>query len=189
MVLLTLAAGGMGGMFAGAEVSMVAFCGQRGHTGLAGLTLGCLAAGSAVSGFVYGARPRAGKVVDRFLRQSVVFAVLPVAFLAAFDIPALAVIAFVVGTCIAPLLITGFGLVEQLVPGAALTEGMAWLTMGLSVGYGLASSVAGRIADVYGARPAFGTAVGAGVLVGVLGLALHRRVSSARSEAVMPVAA
>jgi MFS family permease len=168
---------------------MVAFCGQRGHTGLAGLTLGCLAAGSAVSGFVYGARPRAGEVIDRFLRQSIVFAVLPVAFVAAFNIPVLAVVAFVVGMCIAPLLITGFGLVERLVPGTALTEGMSWLTMGLSVGYGLASSVAGRIADAHGARPAFGTAVAAGVLVGVLGLALHRRVGRGAPEPATAVAA
>jgi MFS family permease len=179
MVLVTVAAAAMGAMFAGAEVSMVAFCGQHGHTGLAGVTLGCLAAGSAVAGFVYGARPRPGDVIERFRRQSVVFAVLPFAFLAAVSIPVLAVTAFVVGTCIAPLLITAFGLVEQLVPSAALTEGMAWLTMGLSIGYGIASSVAGRIADAHGARPAFATAIGAGVLVGAIGLAVHTRVRRA----------
>lgn len=189
MVLLTVAAGGMGGMFAGAEVSMVAFCGQHGHTALAGLTLGCFAGGSAVSGFVYGSRPRAGEVLVRYRRQSIVFAVLPIAFAAAFDIPALAVLAFVVGTCIAPLLITGFGLVERLVPPAALTEGLAWLTMGLSVGYGIASSVAGRIADAHGARPAFGTAIGAGLLVGVLGLALYRRVASGAPQPAETAAA
>jgi MFS family permease len=77
------------------------------------------------------------------------------------------------------LLITAFGLVEQLVPSAALTEGMAWLTMGLSIGYGIASSVAGRIADAHGARPAFATAIGAGVLVGAIGLAVHTRVRRA----------
>jgi MFS family permease len=182
MVLVTIAAGGMGGMFAGAEVSMVAFCGQHGHTGLAGLVLGCFAAGSATAGFVYGAKPRAADVIDRFRFQSLVFAVLPLAFLAAVDIPVIAVIAFVVGTAIAPLLITSFGLVERIVPTAALTEGMSWLTMGLSVGYGIAASAAGRVADAYGARPAFGVATGCGVLVGVLGLATYRRVRAGTSE-------
>jgi MFS family permease len=181
MVLLTVAAAGMGAMFAGAEVSMVAFCGQHGHTGLAGVPLGCFALGSATAGFVYGARHRTSDVVDRFRRQSIVFAVLPVAFLLAVNIPVVAVLAFFVGLCIAPLLITSFGLIERVVPAGALTEGMSWLTMGLSIGYGIASSVAGRIADAHGARPAFGTAVAAGLVVGALGLAVHARIRAAES--------
>lgn len=183
MVLLTVAAGGMGAMFAGAEVSIVAFCGQHHHTGQAGLALGAFALGSAGSGFVYGARARPAGILERFRRQSIVFAVFPLAFLAAASIPLMAVLAFVVGTAIAPLLITAFGLVEQVVPGGALTEGMSWLTMGLSMGYGIAASIAGRIADDFGARPAFLVAVGAGVLVGVLGLSVYGRVSGATRQA------
>jgi len=171
--LLVLATVGMGAIFASAEVTMVAFCGQHGASGLAGVPLACFAFGSGVSGFVYGSRTRAGDMLHRFRRQSLMFAVLPVLFLAAVNIPVLAVLAFVVGLGIAPTLITSFGLVEQIVAGAALTEGMAWLATGVSVGYGVAAALVGRLADAHGARFAFTVTIGSGVLVGALALALH----------------
>ncbi|MEP7019668.1 MAG: MFS transporter [Pseudonocardiales bacterium] len=173
MPLLVLAAAGMGAIFASAEVTMIAFCGQHGSSGLAGVPLACFAVGSGVSGFVYGSRTRAGGMLHRFRRQSLMFAVLPVLFLAAVNIPVLAVLAFVVGLGIAPTLITSFGLVEQIVPGKALTEGMAWLTTGLSVGYGAAAALVGRLADAHGARFAFTVTIGSGLLVGAFALALH----------------
>lgn len=182
MPLLVLAAAGMGAVFASAEVTMVAFCGQHGSTGLAGLALASLAFGSGVSGFVYGSRPRAGSVLDRFRRNAIAFALLPLLFLAAVNIPVLAVLAFVVGLGIAPTLITSFGLIEEVVPGGALTEGMAWLIMGLSIGYGAASALVGGLADAYGARIAFTVTIGSGLLVGALALALHARLHASPAE-------
>jgi MFS family permease len=176
MVLLLCATAGMGALFASAEVTMVAFCGQHGHTGLAGLLLASFAGGSGFAGFLYGARHRAAPVLDRFRRQCVVFGLLPLLFLAGVNIAALAVIAFVVGTAIAPALITSFGLIEAMVPNAALVEGMSWLSTGLSVGYGIAAAIVGRIADAHGARPAFAVAIAAGLLVAVTGTMLHARV-------------
>ncbi|MDT4936391.1 MAG: hypothetical protein QOG80_62 [Pseudonocardiales bacterium] len=181
MVLLTISAGGMGAVFAGAEVSMVAFCGQRHHTALAGLVLACFAGGSAISGFVYGARTRTRDVAERFRQQALVFSVLPLLFLAAVNIPVLAVLTFVVGMGTAPTLITLFGLIERVVPTAALTEGMSWPTTGLSIGYGLAASITGHIADAHGARPAFSIAIAGGLFVGVLGLLVLARVRTAES--------
>lgn len=182
MVLLLVATAAMGAVFASAEVTMVAFCGQHGSTGSAGFVLACLAFGSAVAGFIYGSRHRTGHVRDRFRRQALVFAVLPLLFLAAVNIPVLAVLGFVVGFGIAPTLITAFGLIEDVMPAAALTEGMAWLTTGLSVGYGVAAALVGRIADVHGARSAFSVTIGAGVLVGVVALVLHRRLRAFPSD-------
>ena len=176
MVLLTIAAGGMGAVFASAEVSMIAFCGQRGHTSLAGLPLACFAFGSATAGFVYGARRHLSDVVDRFRNQALVFAVLPALFLAAANIPLVSVVSFFVGLGIAPLLITSFGVIEKVVPGVALTEGMSWLTMGLSIGYGIAASLTGHIADSHGARWAFLVAIGSGLLVGAVSFAVRARV-------------
>jgi len=173
MPLLVLAAVGMGGVFASAEVTMVAFCGQHGSTALAGVALALLAFGSGVAGFVYGSRTHAGDLLDRFRRQSLVFALLPLLFLAAVNIPVLAVLAFVIGLGIAPTLITSFSLIERVVPSTALTEGMAWLTTGLSIGYGVAAALVGRMADAYGARAAFSVTIGSGLLVGALALALH----------------
>ncbi|PZS12743.1 MAG: MFS transporter [Pseudonocardiales bacterium] len=188
MSILVLAAAGMGGVFASAEVTIVAFCGQRGSTGLAGVVLACLAFGSGVSGFVYGSRARSGNLPDRFRQQAVLFASLPMLFLAAVNIPVLAVLAFVVGLGIAPTLITAFGLIERIVPTGALTEGMAWLTTGLSIGYGVAAALVGRLADAYGARVAFTVTIGSGLAVGVLALALHARLRERAAESQAAVA-
>jgi MFS family permease len=124
-------------------------------------------------------------VLDRFRRQALILGAVPALFLATVNVPTLAVIAFVVGMGIAPTLITAFGLVESVIPNAALTEGMSWLITGLSLGYGIASSLVGRIADHHHGRTPFTVAIGAGVLVCVLALALHVRLRAA-SE---PVAA
>jgi MFS family permease len=78
---------------------------------------------------------------------------------------------------IAPLLITSFGLIAEIVPSGVLTEGLAWLNTGLSVGFGVAAAAVGHIADSHGARVAFTVPIASGVLVGVFGLALYRRVA------------
>jgi len=185
MPLLVLAAVGMGGVFASAEVTMVAFCGQHGSTAYAGIALASFAFGSGVSGFVYGSRTRAGDLLDRFRRTAVMFAVLPLLFLAAVNIAVLVVLAFVIGLGIAPTLITSFSLIERVVPSAALTEGMAWLTTGLSIGYGVAAALVGGMADALGARAAFSVTIGSGLLVDVLAVALHAQL---RERAVEPQA-
>ena len=172
---MTLAAVFMGAVFASAEVAMIAYCGQHNRTGASGLVIACLALGSGVSGFFYGARTWRATLRRRFLVQALIFAGLPVLFLAAVNVPTLAVCAFVVGLGIAPTLITAFGLIAEIVPTAALTEGMAWLITGLSVGYGAASAAVGRIADAHGARFGFSVTIASGALVGVLVLVLYRR--------------
>lgn len=174
MVLVVFAAAGMGGVFASAEVTIVAFCGQHGATAASGAVLASIAVGSGFAGFLYGARSWQWPVLRRFQAQAVVFGVLPVLFLAATNVAVLTVCAFVVGLGIAPALITAFGLIADIVPGAALTEGMAWLNTGLSVGYGIASALVGRIADTHGARLAFSVTIGSGLLVAVLALVLYR---------------
>jgi MFS family permease len=175
MVLLTVTAIAMGAIFASAEVAMVAFCGQHGHRGASGIVLACFAVGSGTAGFVYGSRHRASPVLDRFRRQALIFGVLPFLFLAATNIGVLAVCAFVVGLAIAPTLITAFSMIEQLVPAMSLTEGLAWLNTGLSVGYGVGSALVGGIADAHGARLGFTVTIGAGLLMAALALVLHRR--------------
>ncbi len=55
-------------------------------------------------------------------------------------------------------------------PARALTEGLAWLVTGLNIGYGVAATLAGRVADAHGARVAYLITVVAGV--GLAGSAL-----------------
>ena len=175
MALLCVAGLFMGAVFAAAEVSMVAFCGQHHHRGVSGIVLAAMAGGSAVAGFVYGARPRTAPLLLRFRNQSVIFAVLPAVLFAAPDTAALVPCAFVVGLGIAPLLITSFGLIERIAPPGSLTEALAWFSTGLNAGYGAGAAVVGGIADAAGARSAFAVAVAAAVCVGVTGMGLYRR--------------
>jgi MFS family permease len=184
MVLMTLVAVGMGGLFAGAEVGLVAFCGQHGARGASGVVLACFAGGSGVAGFLYGARHWRTGVADRFRVHTLVFAALPLLFLAARSVPTAGLAAFVVGLAIAPTTITTFGLVERMVPGAVLNEGMTWVTTGLNLGYGAAAAAAGRIADAHGAHTAFLVPIAAGLVMGALALAVHRRLRTGPEPAV-----
>ena len=182
MVHLTIASVAMGAVFATAEVSMVAFCGQHGHRPLSGVVLAAIAVGSAASGLVYGAIGWQTSVLYRFRIQSIAFALLPILLLAATNVPMLAVCAFALGLGVAPALITMFGLVQQLVPTRALTEGLSWIGTGLNVGYGAGAAMVGGIADAHGARTAFLVVIGSALPVGVVGLLLHVR----RTAAAVP---
>ena len=181
MVLLTVAMVGMGGIFGGVEVVMAAFVGQHDARSKTGLVLAMFAFGSGVAGLLYGARHWRAPMLSRYWGQSVVFAALVPLLLAADTVAQLAVIAFVVGLGIAPSLITGFGLVQTLVPVAALTEGLAWLVTGLNVGYGTLAALVGGVADRHGAHNAFWLPIGAGLFVAgaatALALRLRRRVA------------
>jgi MFS family permease len=174
MLLLIVAAAAMGALFASAEVTMVAFCGQHGQRAASGAVLACMALGSGIAGFTYGARHWRTDVLERYRLHALIFAVLPFVFLAATNVVVLAVCAFIVGLGVAPTLITSFGLIEKIVPGSALTEGLAWLTTGLNLGYGAGSAAVGGIADAHGARVAFTVTIAAGLLMGGISLALHR---------------
>lgn len=173
MIVLTLATVGMGAVFASAEVSMVAYCGQHGQRSFSGVVLAAIAAGSASAGLVYGAFQWRSDVLSRFRIQAAVFAVLPVVLLAAVNVPVLAVCGFVLGIGIAPTLITAFGLVQQIVPARSLTEGLSWVSTGLNVGYGAGAALVGGIADKHGARNAFLVVIAASLTVGILGVLLR----------------
>jgi MFS family permease len=175
MPLLGLFAIAMGAIFAGADVTLIAFCGQHGHRGASGALLAALAFGSATAGLLYGSRSWHADLLDRFRLQAVVLGVLPFLFLAATNIGVLAGCALIVGLGIAPALITSFGVIERIVPAGSLTEGLAWLITGLSVGYGTGAALVGRIADAHGARTAFAVTIGAGLLTALLALLIHAR--------------
>ena len=174
VALLTAASAFMGMVFASIELSMIAFCGQHGHRSLSGLVVALFAGGSGVAGFFYGARTWSRPVLWRYRLQAAIFGVLPLLMLIPSDVSVLAVCAFVVGLGTAPTLITTFGLVERLVPGRALTEGLSWMLTGLNVGYGAGAAVVGEIADAHGARTAFWVAIAAGFAMAATGWITYR---------------
>ena len=70
---------------------------------------------------------------------------------------------FVAGFAIAPSMIAALSLVEQSVPPARLTEGMAFIHTGLAAGLAPGAALSGVVVDAAGASPAYLVSAGAGV--------------------------
>jgi predicted MFS family arabinose efflux permease len=71
---------------------------------------------------------------------------------------------FVAGFAIAPTLIASLSLVEQAVPRARLTEGMAIVETALVAGVAPGAALAGRIIDSRGASAAYLVSLAAGLV-------------------------
>lgn len=169
----------MGAVFGGAEVTMVAFCGQHGQRGNSGWVVACFAAGSMVAGIGYGARHWRSPLLRRFVGSAVIFGLLPLLFLAAGSVGSLAAYTFFIGLGIAPTLIGCFSLVDEFVPAGSLTEGLTWVVTGLSIGYGAGAALVGGIADRHGAHAAFLVPISCALLAAgfAIGLAVRLRTS------------
>ena len=172
----------LGGVFGGVEISTIGFADQHGHASLAGPLLACYAGGSMVAGIIYGSirwrwsLPR--RLVTGALTMTLTITMLPFVHRPA----VLALCLFVAGFGIAPTLISGFSLVERLVPPAQLTEGLTWATTGIVVGIALASPVAGRLVDDVGAREAFTVGLVSGALAVVICLVGLPRLHAASAK-------
>ncbi|MBT2491724.1 MFS transporter [Streptomyces sp. ISL-96] len=162
--VLVVAFLGIGAVFGGMQVSLTAFSEEIGNPGVNGLLYGTFAAGNMLAGVACGAI--AWKVGPR-RRLMVGYAALTLAasgLWAVHSVPLLAGLGLIVGLCIAPALITGYTMVETLVPATARTEAFTWLTGAVALGQAAGVTVAGRLADANGAS--------AGFLVPLVGTAL-----------------
>ena len=145
----------IGGVFGGVEISAVAFADHEGRPELAGPLLACYATGSMLAGLAYGAIHWRVPLTRRLLLGALVMTA-TVALLPVVDRPAvLAPALLLAGIGIAPTLISGISLVERMVPSAKMTEGITWATTGVVVGMAVASPIAGRVVDEWGASQGF----------------------------------
>ncbi|WP_320777154.1 MFS transporter [Streptomyces sp. CRN 30] len=138
---------GIGTVFGGMQVSLAAFTESIGEPGLNGVLYGVFAAGNMLSGLVCGAI--AWKVAPQ-RRLVVAYAALALTasgLWAAHSVLLLAGLGLLVGMCIAPALITGYTLVENLVAAGARTEAFTWLTGAVALGQAAAVTVSGQLED------------------------------------------
>lgn len=194
--VLAVAFLGIGSVFGGMQVSLTAFAEEIGDPGVNGLLYGIFAAGNMLAGLVCGAV--AWRTGPR-RRLLVGYAALTLATSALWTVhsaPPLAGLGLLVGLCIAPSLITGYTLVESLVPSSARTEAFTWLTGAVALGQAAAVTVAGQLADAHGARAGFvvplaGTALALVTLVALrsrLGPSGRGRVAARGMSHRVPVA-
>lgn len=138
---------GIGSVFGGMQVGLAAFTESIGEPGMNGVLYGVFAAGNMLSGIVCGAL--AWKVAPR-RRLVIGYAALTLTasgLWVAHSALVLAGLGLLVGMCIAPALITGYTLVEGLVPAGARTEAFTWLTGAVALGQAAAVTVAGQLED------------------------------------------
>ncbi|WP_435738153.1 MFS transporter [Cellulosimicrobium sp. PMB13] len=187
MIVLAVIFVAMGIVFGATDVSTIAFAEEHGQQGAAGLILAVFASGSLLSGLFYGARHWVSPLWRRFVLGIVGLAVGVSLFFFVTSLPVLAAVMFVTGFAIAPTLINGNGLVQNLVAPNQLTEGLAWVGTSLGVGVSIGSSVAGTRIDAAGAHAGFEVVVAAALLAVVLALAALRSLRrSAAREVVAP---
>nr|WP_221462963.1 MFS transporter [Streptomyces olivoverticillatus] len=161
---------GIGTVFGGMQVSMTAFTKELGEPGLNGLMYGTFAAGNMIAGIVCGAVAWKSSPQRRLLTAYPLLALATTPLWAAHALPLLGGLGLLVGLCIAPSLITGYTLVEKLVPASSRTEAFTWLTGAVGLGQAAGATVGGRLIDAHTASTGFlvplgGTALALAVLL------------------------
>ncbi|MBR8642104.1 MFS transporter [Streptomyces tuirus] len=169
---------GIGSVFGGMQVSLAAFTESIGEPGLNGVLYGVFAAGNMLSGVVCGAIAWKAAPQRRLVLGYTALALTASGLWAAHSVPVLAGLGLLVGMCIAPALITGYTLVEGLVPAGARTEAFTWLTGAVALGQAAAVTVAGQLEDRYRDGAGFLVPMGGTVLALATLLALRSRLTS-----------
>ncbi|KOG89284.1 ABC transporter, partial [Streptomyces varsoviensis] len=97
--------------------------------------------------------------------------------------PLLGAVGLLAGLCIAPSLITGYTLVESLVPSTARTEAFTWLTGAVALGQALAATVGGQFVDAAGSKAGFLVPLGGTGLAVLVLFALRRHLAPRDADA------
>jgi hypothetical protein len=161
----------LGTLFGAAEVSTVAFASSRGLEGYAGLLLAVWATGSLIAGVITGLVAWRIGPAARLRRGSVAMFVAMVPLSVIGSMWVMGAWLFVAGFAIAPTLVASLSLVEQAVPPARLTEGMAVVETALVAGVAPGAALAGRIIDSHGASTAYLVSLAAGLVAAVAAFA------------------
>ena len=162
--VVTLALIFVGATFATAEVSVVAITEAMDQASAASLVIGVYAVGSFVVGLIVGALGLKMALQRQLAIALTVLLVTAIPLLFAETLPLLAGAIFLSGVAISPTFITAFGLIEQRVPEAMLTEGITWVMTGIGIGMALGSFGAGWVIDAYGPANGFWVSVVASAL-------------------------
>lgn len=176
---------GIGSVFGGMQVSLTAFTQSIGAPGANGLLYGVFAGGNMLAGVACGLIVWRSAPQRRLPRAYGLLALasIPLWFAADAGSPVvLGAFGLLVGLAVAPAMITGFTLVERLVPAGCRTEAYTWLTGSVALGQAAASTTAGQLADGLGASAGFlvplaGTALAA-VTIATLRAHLSARTGS-----------
>lgn len=177
---------GLGCLFGAVEVATVAFAEESGDRGYAGWLLAGWAFGSMVAGLVLGSLPGPGNPLRR-LRFGAALLTATVAVAALAQGPLLLGLLLVLsGLAIAPTVIAATSLAEAASPPTRVTEGITWMTTGLTIGVAPGAALAGIAVDAWGASAAFVVPVAGGVLAAATGWLIRDRTARRAGSASAP---
>lgn len=148
--------------FGGTEVAFPAFAEQHGGAELGSIPLSLFAGGSLVGGLLVGARVTVPPL--RLLRISALLLTLGLALpLLGWSLPSMAVLAFVAGLAIAPVVMSAYGLVDAVAARGTAAEAFSWITTAVFAGFSLGMALGGTLIDAHGSKSSFllGTAAAA----------------------------
>ncbi|MBC2876039.1 MULTISPECIES: MFS transporter [Streptomyces] len=168
---------GIGSVFGGMQMSLTAFTKEIGEPGINGLLYGAFAAGNMIAGIICGTVVWRSSPQRRLLAAYPLLALATTPLWAVHAVPLLGGLGLVVGLCIAPSLITGYTLVESLVPARTRTEAFTWLTGAVGLGQAAGSTVAGRLVDKHSASTGFLVPLCGTALALVVLLVLRKRLA------------
>lgn len=183
--LLTLIVGqlALGMLFGSVQTGTSVIATDAGRPGLTGLLHALLGVGSVIAGLAVAAVPESVPLARRARLFGAAILVLALPLLLVGSIGWLVPVLLVLGCAIAPYMITMFSMAERITDDARTGAAMTLLAAATGLGYAVGSSIAGRLADVGGATPAFSVTVAAGGLaltIGLLSARLVRRPSPPR---------
>ncbi|MCP9268134.1 MFS transporter [Xenorhabdus sp. XENO-1] len=182
IVLALLAMGVIGGSI---DVAVVAFANAQGWLASASFILAAYALGSMIAGLTFGALRISLPIEKQFFIGVLVTSVTATLPIFSPDVYILSGVLFMAGVSFAPTLIVAMNLGTIIIPPSRITEGLTWMTTGISIGVGLGSVLTGMVIDTYGARAGFGVAIVAGlvmVVIVLLGLRTLRATSAVCAE-------
>ncbi|SEM14624.1 MFS transporter [Nonomuraea pusilla] len=177
----------MGSVFGSLQVGITSLTAAWHLPGAAGPVYGTFSAGSVLGGLLYGAVRWRVALRFRLVAGLALLAAATSALTAAGTVPVLYGAAALAGLVIAPVVITGYTIIETLVPAAVRTEAFTWLAGAIGLGIATGASAAGQLVDRVGPSAAFAvpplaTALAAALLLARVGALRPREEPAAPRE-------
>jgi len=154
MVPMLVTLTGVGIVLGSIEILAAAIAERLGSTNLAGAWLAAFALGSAAGGLLYGARTWPGRATQRLVALAAAMSVATGILLLLSNSPVIAIALIAVGFFLAPALVTGYLLADDLTEPHLRTEASAWINTAINAGAALSVASAGVLVDWVGLQAA-----------------------------------
>lgn len=179
LVAVSAAMFALGCLFGALQTTTTAFAGERGEPGLAGVLYALSGVGSAIAGFGVPRLPTGWGLLSRLRIFALLMVPLSLPLVLAPTLVGYGTGLLVLGTCMAPYMITCFTLVERVVPPEQLGAATSLLPATVNIGYAIAASLAGTASDTSGSKGALVVVLAAVALMNLVAWAGGRAIGHA----------